>query len=171
MKKQVATTFKFIAGLTLLIAVIGFFIQPDVAFANSYYAGTDETGRSYDVSSFMAGIKQIYDIAKMVILPLGAVAIIMGAYQLLMGDEESASKGKTQIAIAIVTVMVFFLLPTVVKFGVELGRQYGWTPTIDESNTFETELVTGDDSEEGEEDEKADEEQDKENTDKNEDSE
>lgn len=128
--------------LIAFILVLLLLIFPDAAHATSYYTGTDETGRQYDVTDFASGIHAVYNIARVVAIALAAVAAAAGALQMLAGNEEAASKGRTQIIMAALVIAALALLPTVVKFGVDVGRQYGWTPTIEEGNQFDTTLVT-----------------------------
>lgn len=127
--------------LIAFILVLLLLIFPDAAHATSYYAGTDETGRQYDVTDFASGIHAVYNIARGVAIALAAVAAAAGALQMLTGNEDAASKGRSQIIMAALVIVALALLPTVVKLGVDIGRQYGWTPTIEEGNQFDTELV------------------------------
>lgn len=135
--------------------ILACLIFPDSAYATSYFSGIDETGRQFDASSFADGMHQVYNIARVAAIALAAVAAAAGALQMLGGNEDAVAKGKAQIAIAVMVIVAIALLPTVVKFGVDVGRQYGWTPTIEEGNQFDTTVVTdSEDEEEIKDDEK-----------------
>lgn len=137
------------------VLILTCLIFPDSAHATSYFSGIDETGRQYDTTSFASGMQQVYNVARVVVIALAAVAAAAGALQMLGGNEEAVAKGKAQIAIAAMVIVAIALLPTVVKFGVDVGRQYGWTPTIEEGNQFDTSLSTDSDADkENEDDEK-----------------
>lgn len=137
------------------VLILTCLIFPDSAHATSYFSGIDETGRQYDTTSFASGMQQVYNVARVVVIALAAVAAAAGALQMLGGNEEAVAKGKAQIAIAAMVIVAIALLPTVVKFGVDVGRQYGWTPTIEEGNQFDTSLSTDSDADkENEYDEK-----------------
>ena len=137
------------------VLILTCLIFPDSAHATSYFSGIDETGRQYDTTSFASGMQQVYNVARVVVIALAAVAAAAGALQMLGGNQEAVAKGKAQIAIAAMVIVAIALLPTVVKFGVDVGRQYGWTPTIEEGNQFDTSLSTDSDADkENEYDEK-----------------
>lgn len=94
----------------------------------SFASGDYWAGDGYDLTSYREKIENLYNIAKAVVLPLAAVSAAAGGYKMLSGDENSANSGKKQIKITLLAVAVFFCIPLIVSFGIELGQNHGWQP-------------------------------------------
>lgn len=85
-------------------------------------------GETYDLSEYGEKIGEIYRLAEILAIPCGAVAFAFGAFKMLNGDEKSMETGKRQMIFAAIAIAVVLLLPLAVRSGVDLGRQYGWSP-------------------------------------------
>ena len=78
-------------------------------------------------SDYSAKIWEAYTVGRVICLPLAAVSVGMSAFKLL-GDEKSQAVGKKQFYITLMAVAAMYILPYVIKLGVDLGKTYGWNP-------------------------------------------
>lgn len=78
-------------------------------------------------TAYSSKVWSIYNIACVISLPLGAISIATAAFKML-GDEKTMEAGKKQILITVLTVAALYILPSVIKMGVDLGYQYRWNP-------------------------------------------
>lgn len=73
--------------------------------------------------------KSIYGIFRVAATSFGAVGVAISAVQMVIGDEESASKALSRIVILLGAIAALWLLPAIISMGIELGRQFAWDPS------------------------------------------
>lgn len=115
--------------LSLALLAVAFFILPDIAFADSF-SGKAESDVVYNLTSYKKIIEDVYHIAFVILIPVASVSFAAAAFMMFAGNEQSVAKGKKQAIITLFTVAAFLLLPAALNFGVNSGKNQGWTPQI-----------------------------------------
>ena len=158
-------------GIAFVVLFIVGLCLPDPMFAGNYWSGSlpGNDGQSYDLTEFGNAVQTVYNIAKVIMLPLGSVAVAFGAFRWLTSSEDEAGKAKRQIIFGLLAVVAIILLPIIAKMGVDIGKQYAWEPTTKATDGFETKYVgnsnlshdSSDDSDDDDEDDDKDKEEEK----------
>ena len=107
-----------------VLAAFCFFSMLLVCRAEAAGSGSTAITLSSDYST---KIWEVYSVGRVVCLPLAAVSVGMSAFKLL-GDEKSQTVGKKQFYITLMAVAAMYILPYVIKLGVDLGKTYAWNP-------------------------------------------
>ena len=139
---------KIMQRTSLLLCVITFFVLilncPDIALADETVKNGYFAGNGYDLSEFNAGLGNIFSLAKAIALPLAAISIAIGAFNMFVGDEQKVGRAKTQILYTFVAVAVIYLLPLIIQLGVDIGRANGWLPSHNGDETLPKTVYQGD---------------------------
>lgn len=103
----------FIRVLVLLLSVSSCIVTA--------WAGADGT-------TSWAEAKEIYNIIKVIALPLGAVGMAICAIKMFFGGDDSAQKAKKTLIIIASAMAAILLLPIAVKAGTDIGAKNKWDP-------------------------------------------
>lgn len=115
----------------LIVIIVILLAFTEISYADSYWVVSDGNGGTIDLTDVGNGFKNIYKILCTVAYPCAAVCFAAGAFKMMFGDEKKMSAGKQQMIYCLIAVAVILLLPTVVKWGCELGVRYGWNPDLE----------------------------------------
>lgn len=118
-KRRLASVLVFSVCLAAILV-----LSTDISFAS----GSHWTGTNWDLTEFASQVREIYRIMLNVVVPCAAVVFAYGAFRLLMGDQQEASKGKATMKYALIAIAVIYLTPTIISVGIRLGSTYGWHP-------------------------------------------
>lgn len=88
--------------LSLALLAVAFFILPDIAFADGF-SGKAESDVVYNLTNYKKIIEDVYHIAFVILIPVASASFAAAA---------------------------FLLLPATLNFGVNSGKNQGWTPQI-----------------------------------------
>lgn len=81
-----------------------------------------------DGTTSWAEAKEIYNIIKIIALPLGTVGVAICAIKMFFGGDDSAQKAKKTLIIIASAIAAILLLPLAVKAGADIGAKNKWDP-------------------------------------------
>ena len=94
--------------------------------ASPIYAGNLWRTDDYDLTDFSEKMEEIYSLAQKLVLAAGCIGVALGGWKCITGGQDQFQKG-IQIALAsVISVAVLLILPVVIRYGMDLGKEFGW---------------------------------------------
>lgn len=105
--------------LAVFILAIQFFsVRPTLAAIS----------KEFDTFTWNVHLNLIKKILQTASAAIGAVGLAFCGIRYVTGTEQTAQKALTQAIYILIAVIAFILLPTFIRFGIEIGQKIGWNP-------------------------------------------
>lgn len=83
---------------------------------------------AYDLSMFGDKVGEVYELVLKIATPCAVIPFAMGAYKMLTGNDQDMKAGQKQMKLVLMALAALYLLPIVVRAGIDIGDAYKWSP-------------------------------------------
>lgn len=115
---------KTVAAIFLILAMVC------LCMITAFAADEVPEAVTTEIASFLDEIKDFYDFAASIALPIATVAISWSGLNALLGDSRDMERAATTLKWVVIALAALYLLPSVISYGIKIFEDSGWDPSM-----------------------------------------